>query len=189
MTIDQRSLQTEGKPVPLRMITILSVFSIAGVAIFSHQLFWKHYFQNRLTQAKKTWETQAVSHYRLQINYSAPFNCQQEVEIKNEKVIAVGKNTCASVPLVTVSELFQEISSIADGNKCGPNGCICDGQLGFKATYDNHFGYPNQLEISLDRQHQWLNFRPLNDHSGKYCTLIGFVGKRISVSGFTPIPS
>lgn len=171
-----------------RWITILMLLSIGGVAFWSHQLFLKNYSQHQLAQAQKNWQTQAISHYRLKINYSAPDNCQQEVEIKNEKVIAIKQNTCASIPALTVTDLFQEIASSADSQKCGPNGCACDGPVSVNATYDNKFGYPRQLEISLAHQKRWLYFHNLsNIYPGRSCTLIGFIGKKINVIAFTPI--
>ncbi|WP_066424138.1 DUF6174 domain-containing protein [Anabaena sp. 4-3] len=185
MQIDKRSPLAGLHPSHNLWITILMLLSISGVAFWSHQLFLKNYAQNQLAQAKKNWTTQAVNHYRLKINYTAPDNCQQELEIKNEKVIAISQNTCTNTPPLTVTKLFQEIATLTDSQQCGPNGCACDGTMSVHATYDNKFGYPSQLEISLAPEKRWLYLNPL--HSGKNCTLIGFVGKKISVSAFTPI--
>ncbi|HEY9636178.1 MAG TPA: DUF6174 domain-containing protein [Coleofasciculaceae cyanobacterium] len=159
----------------------LTLFGICAFSLNSSET-------NQLAAAKKTWNSRSVSHYRLSLKSSSPVDCQQEVEIQNEKVTVVRKNTCSTLPAMTVKDLFNKVASLADGKQCGPNGCACDGRLDVDAIYDPQFGYPRQLEIRLKPKNSWLDFDSWNGiFTGKACTAIGFVEQKITVIGFSPI--
>lgn len=173
----------------LRWLLIITIFLTSGIAIFANYRSFGSTSINQLVAAKKKWDAQNVKHYRLTLNYSQ-HDCQQEVEIKDQKVIAVKhkQNTCSTIPPQTVANLFTQIESAANGKECGPNGCACDGPVRIDAIYDAKYGYPNQLDFRLKPEQRWL----YSDYwrtqfLGEYCTLIGFVGKKITVSGFSPI--
>jgi hypothetical protein len=167
---------------------IVTVLAISGVALAHQGKFSQDKSLEELTAAKQKWQKNAVSHYRLTLNYSELNSCQQELEIKNEKVISRKKNTCSTIPSVqTVTELFQHIDS-ANNQKCGPNGCACDGPLAVDVVYDSKLGYPRQVGMRLQPQKRWLYYSSLEDfYPGTPCTLIGFINQNISVSEFTPI--
>ncbi|BAY38830.1 hypothetical protein NIES2111_31790 [Nostoc sp. NIES-2111] len=172
----------------LQWIIVFSILVISGFAYLSNQFIFSNVSKNKLETAQKNWNRKNISHYRLTINYSSPNNCQQEVEIKDDKIISVKQNTCISIPPSTVTELFKQIEAIADAKECGPNGCACDGTLGVDADYNPQFGYPLRVTTRLQPQKRWLYFNSLSDiYPGKPCTLIGFVNQEITVSKFTPI--
>jgi Family of unknown function (DUF6174) len=167
---------------------LITLFLTSSIAIFANNTFFGDTSSNRLEEAQKKWNAQDISHYRLTLNYTSHDNCQQEVEIKDEKVIAVRQNNCLTIPTQTITELFQQIQSSADGTKCGPNGCACDGPVDVNATYDSEYGYPRQLEMELAPKKRWLYLDYWrNQVQGKSCTLIGFVNQKVTVSNFTPI--
>jgi Family of unknown function (DUF6174) len=172
----------------LTWAVIITLFLTSGIAIFANRKLFLNTPTHELTAAKKKWAAQNITHYRLTLNYSIFNNCQQEVEIKDDKVIAVKQNTCSTIPLQTMTHLFSEIESAANGEKCGPNGCACDGPVRIDANYDAKYGYPNQLDFKLKPEQRWQYFDYWkNQLSGGACTLVGFVGNKITVSAFTPI--
>ncbi|BAY24153.1 hypothetical protein NIES2100_39460 [Calothrix sp. NIES-2100] len=167
---------------------IITLFLSSGIAIFANRTLFSKTSTHELAAAKKKWTAQNITHYRLTLNYSTFNNCQQEVEIKDDKVIAVKQNSCSTIPLQTITQFFTEIESAANGEKCGPNGCACDGPMRIDANYDPKYGYPNQLDFKLKPEQRWqyIDYWK-NQLSGGYCTLIGFVGNKITVSKFTAI--
>jgi hypothetical protein len=171
----------------LQGVLIITILLTSGIAIFAKSTFFSNTSINQLAAAKKNWAAQNVTHYRLTLNYSQ-HDCQQEVEIKEQKVIAVNQNTCSTIPPQTVTDLFTQIESAANGEECGPNGCACDGPVRIDAIYDAKYGYPNQLDFRLKPEQRWLYFDYWRTQFlGEYCTLIGFVNRKITVSAFTPI--
>ncbi|MFH7030109.1 MAG: hypothetical protein ACHBN1_33305 [Heteroscytonema crispum UTEX LB 1556] len=83
--------------------------------------------------------------------------------------------------------MFKQIESFADGKKCGPNGCACDGPIAVNAIYDAQFGYPRQLQTSLKPEKRWLYPDYWKNTFTGICTLIGFIDQKITVSAFSPI--
>jgi Family of unknown function (DUF6174) len=172
----------------LQWALIITLLLSSGIAIFVNRTLFLNTSTHELTAAKKKWAAQNITHYRLTLNYSTFNNCQQEVEIKNEKVIAVKQNTCSTIPLQGISHLFTEIESADNGEKCGPNGCACDGPVRIDANYDAKYGYPNQLSFKLKSEQRWQYFDYWkNQFSGGACTLVGFVNNKITVSDFSTI--
>lgn len=166
----------------LQWAIIISLLLSGGIAIFTNRALLINLSTHELTAAKKKWQAQNIQHYQATLNYSS-HNCQQEVEIKDDKIIAVKKNTCQTIPLHTITNLFTEIESAANGEKCGPNGCACDGPVRIDANYDPKYGYPIQLVFKLKPEQRWQYFDYWkNQFSGGYCTLVGFVGHKVEVS-------
>ncbi len=163
------------------MLAGLTLFGICAFSLNSSEA-------NQLAAARSKWISKSVSHYRLSLSYSSHVNCQQEVEIQNDKVIAVRKNTCSAMPAMTVTDLFKKVQSLADSKQCGPNGCACDGNVGVDASYDAKFGYPRQVQIRLKPENRWLNLGYwTNQFTGGACTAIGFVDQKITVRAFNPV--
>ncbi|MBD2252157.1 DUF6174 domain-containing protein [Nostoc parmelioides] len=172
----------------LEGIIIISILTISSIAYLSNQFIFKNAAKKQLAVAQKNWLKQGILHYKITINYLSPNKCQQEVEIKNETVVAIKKNTCTTIPPLTITEMFKEIELLATGKECGPNGCACDGTIGVDATYDDQFGYPRRVAIKLQPEKRWLHFNSLSDiYPGRNCTLVGYINKRIIVRDFTPL--
>jgi len=167
---------------------IVTVLAINGVVLANQETFSQDKSLEKLTIAKQKWQGKAVSHYRLTLHYSHLNDCQQQIEIKDEKVISRQKNTCATIPSVqTITDLFHHIES-ANNQKCGPNGCACDGPVAVNVIYDSQLGYPRQIEMQLQSQKRWLYYDSVEDfYPGRLCTQIGFINQKISVSEFTHI--
>ncbi|MBD2355005.1 hypothetical protein H6G41_10280 [Tolypothrix sp. FACHB-123] len=174
------------KPYLGWVITIALLLG-SGIAIFANRTLFLNSSNQELTAARKKWEAQSINHYQVTLNYPN-HNCQQEVEIKDNTVIAVKKNTCQTIPLKTITHLFTEIESAVNAEKCGPNGCACDGPVGIDANYDHKYGYPIKFEFKLKPEQRWQYFDYWkNQLSGGYCTLVGFVGHKVEVSSLTTI--
>jgi hypothetical protein len=142
-----------------------------------------------LSAARSRWATRPFSRYRLELEYGRLGYCRQSVEIKDERVVAVLKNTCAE-PVPTVSELFDRIERDlrALSGSCGPNGCACDGTLVVSATYDPQLGYPHSKRVDLDSAARWR----YPDYwerrvAGKYCTSWDMGREIITVVALTPM--
>lgn len=172
-----------------RGLLIVTSAALGSIALFGISTFLLASSKaHQLTAAKKKWVRQPVPHYRLSINYSTYDDCQQEVEVQNEKVIAVRQNTCPTIPALTVTDLFKQVESSASSKQCGPNGCACDGRIGVDTIYDAQFGYPSQVEIRLKPEERWLYKESWNNlFAGRECTLIGFIDQKITVRAFSPI--
>jgi len=103
----------------LEWIIIIFILSISSIAYLSNEFIFKNAAKKQLEVAQTNWLKQGISHYRITINYSSPNKCQQEVEIKNEAVVTIKKNTCTNIPPLTITEMFKEIELLATGKECG----------------------------------------------------------------------
>jgi hypothetical protein len=144
-----------------------------------------------LAAARALWDRRPFSRYRMATEHTGGLGtCRQDVEVRDERVIAVLSNTCPRSPM-TVTNLFVEIERyiLTIGGQCGPNGCDCDGPIGVDVIYDSRLGYPRQLEVRSKPELRWRYLaywrRVL---SGGGCTLVGFGGPAIEVVALTPLP-
>lgn len=161
-------------------IALLTITGIIGI---------NHYTQSpayQLATAKKRWATGGrPEHYQLKIKQVREASCQQELEIKNEQVIAaIKQKDCQSMPDYTVANLFNLIESNLEEEKCGPNGCECDGKFVVNAKYDRATGYPKQVELDLKKSFSLLQLLQavLPQNQSSACTLIGTQRVNLRVS-------
>lgn len=162
----------------LQKAIVVVLVIVSGIALFGYR---SNFAESPLTAARKKWIASAPESYILEINYSH-LRCKQVLEIKNEKIVATKQNTCSGTPLQTVTDLLGRIESVDKEDKCGPNGCECDGKIGVKATYDAKYGYPRQINIGLNAGKSWFNIESLTKmFSVKTCTLIGLSEENITV--------
>jgi hypothetical protein len=144
-----------------------------------------------LAPARAQWAARPFTHYRLATVHDGGLTaCRQDVEIADERVVAVFANTCSRSP-ITVTNLFLEVErfGMTIGGKCGPNGCACDGPIDVDVVYDPALGYPRRFEVRSkpERRWQYLGYwRGLALGSG--CTLVGFSGPSIEVVAIRPLP-
>lgn len=139
--------------------------------------------------AQARWSKRPFSCYRLVVDQVSPITCHYDVDIHTEKVVTTFQNTCPQ-PLMTVSDMFNVIGSQLRKHECGPNGCDCDGPIGILAKYDAQFGYPTQWEIRTRPELRWQSLFGWKQlfSANVYCTLIGFIGQKVTVSSLTPLP-
>jgi hypothetical protein len=141
-----------------------------------------------LAAAQRRWETRSFSRYRMVLETQAFGACRYEVEIHNERVTAILQRSCLS-PAPTVTDLFRAIQQQIGDERCGPNGCSCDGPIGAEVVYDPHLGYPTELLVRPQPQQRWRYpsyWKRVIFGGG--CTLIGWIGQRTTVLSLTPMP-
>jgi hypothetical protein len=169
--------------------------AIIGGVLLSLGIVALLYQQNtpsqKFQQAQQTWNAQKPNRYRMTVEYRTVSDlpgCQQEIEVQNEAIARVLRDTCQNqlnlVAPMTVSDIFARFYEPATQTICGPNGCQCDGAIRVHATYDSQFGYPHQIESRLERD--WLN--PSHWGFNTPCTQIGFIGEYIEVVSLKPLP-
>ncbi|HEX5691032.1 MAG TPA: DUF6174 domain-containing protein [Roseiflexaceae bacterium] len=141
-----------------------------------------------LAAAQHRWQARPFSAYRMIVETQAFGACRFEVEIHDEQVTAILERSCLS-PAPTVTDLFHTIQQHADENRCGPNGCACDGPIGAEVVYDAQLGYPTEVLVRPQAQQRW-RYPGYWKRAvfGGGCTLIGWIGQRITVLSLTPLP-
>ena len=168
--------------------TIVALLSCAAVGL---ALQWAPSQEQSLAAARALWDRRPFSRYRMVTEHTGGLEtCRQDVEVWDERVVAVLSNTCPRSPM-TVVNLFLEIERyiLTIGGQCGPNGCACDGPIGVDVVYDSRLGYPRRLKVRSKPEQRWqypAYWRRLL--SGGGCTLIGFDGPAIEVVSLTPLP-
>ena len=175
-----------------RRYLLCSLFGCGMAALLLGGLLTLWFFplkQYELDVARNRWATRPFSHYRLVVEYGALRYCRQDVEINDERVVAVLENTCTE-PIPTVTELFDRIERdiTTKSGHCGPNGCACDGTIRVIALYDAQLGYPIHKEIELSPRDRW--YYP--DYwkrrlTGGLCTSRGLGQETITVVALTPM--
>ncbi|MBD2459574.1 hypothetical protein H6G89_00830 [Oscillatoria sp. FACHB-1407] len=176
------------KPLGITAAIVGGVLLSLGVATLLYQ---RHAPRQQFKQAQQTWSTQKPDRYRMTVEYriltDSP-GCQQEIEVQNEAIARVVRDTCQNqlnlVTPMTVSDIFARFQTPATESTCGPNGCQCDGAIRIHATYDAQLGYPRQIESRLERD--WLN--PSHWGFNTPCTMIGFIGEHVGVVSLEPLP-
>jgi hypothetical protein len=149
-------------------------------------------------EAKQRWQARPFSAYRfLFVHDTGTHSCAYQVEIQDERVISVepAKTTSVqkanpscpqqpTVPVRSISQLFNQIQPYATEWTCGPNGCECD-RLEVSATYNTQWGYPETVVL---RQVAPLWWKQMEKGLGlPSCTLIGVGGPLFQVENLTPL--
>ncbi len=150
-----------------------------------------------LLAARERWERNPLSHYTMRVEYeSTHLTCTQEVEVRDEQVVEISRNTCSS-PLPpgapdlegwTVTRLFERIEKYIGQYEgtCGPRGCACNGPVRVQTRYDEARGYPRSIEIRSNSEERWL-FSGGSLFEGN-CGSFAFKGDRIEVVSIVAIP-
>jgi Family of unknown function (DUF6174) len=95
-----------------------------------------------LDAAQQRWDRRSFSHYRLTIEREQMVHkCQQSLEIRNEKIVAVLEDVCHTDPL-SVSGLFTLLRNDLTPSICDDEACLCRTLYQISPTYDESLGYP-----------------------------------------------
>ncbi|HNP86269.1 MAG TPA: DUF6174 domain-containing protein [Kouleothrix sp.] len=138
----------------LVVVVVLLVMSLA-VGLASARMPSAASRATALNDARRLWHAQGVAHYRLVMQ--APAWCRIDVEIQNERVLHVYKNSCPG-PAQAVTDLFALVERMnANPNQqyCGPNGCECVEQRFAQAEYDARSGFPTKIKMRRQRATNW----------------------------------
>jgi hypothetical protein len=109
--------------------------------------------QRNYLEAKRRWETQAPSFYRVSIS-SEP-SCVLESEVRDEQMARLVRADSCVHPARTVSELFTLIDRGDNSINCFFAGCICRLELVTSAQYDPVYGYPLAIKMRAIRSANW----------------------------------
>ncbi|MBL8097250.1 MAG: hypothetical protein JNL73_23935 [Anaerolineales bacterium] len=174
---------------PLAIAALIVVTVPALVGWFGWQA-WQSSPEYQFLQARRLWQSQATTHYRVEANYSTGFaQCHYDIEVKTRAVVRVHGLTClgsATTNTLTIESIFEVFSRYVDDRVCGPNGCTCEGAYVIRATYDPEWGYPktistvfqrNLIEVVLSGGESTINCRRARARID-----------RLEILSFTPLP-
>lgn len=174
-------------------LVLLAVFTSLGSATaligwFGWQA-WQETPESQFRQARTLWQSNAITHYRMEANFSNGFaQCHYDIEVKTRAVIRVHGLTClgsATTNTLTIESIFEVFGAYVDERVCGPNGCSCEGAYVVKASYDPDWGYPRTISTVFQRS---LLETLLSDESAVNCRQTRAQVRRIEILSFTPLP-
>ena len=114
---------------------------------------------SQFSLARRRWETNSISHYRMAANYSGNFSqCYYDFEVQQERIVHIYTMSClssAESKTLTVNGIFKSFERFATERVCSPNGCYCEGRYVVSATYDQTLGYPQRITTFFHRS--WLD--------------------------------
>jgi hypothetical protein len=143
------------------VLPILGVLLLVVIAFITAQFLGA--FQasptSQFSLARRRWETNSISHYRMAANYSGNFSqCYYDLEVRQNHVIHIFTMSCLSSAesrTLTIDGIFKNFAELATGRVCSPNGCYCEGTYVVSATYDQTLGYPQSITTYFRRS--WLD--------------------------------
>lgn len=106
-----------------------------------------------LSQARQRWDHRPFGAYKMTLE---EFNCLQDIEIQNERVISAKPWSRCQRDAKTITELFAIAKRDGDpGARCITLGCACDDQISVRTSYDPQYGYPREIYIRIAPQPNW----------------------------------
>ncbi len=109
-----------------------------------------------LERARDLWLAQKAQNYRIVVQQQiGTATCQQDIEVRNERITHVRQNDCDQPATWTASHLFAWVSQLErQGTQCYPSAQLCACRLfqSTQASYDPLFGYPQHVVYSLRMQ-------------------------------------
>ena len=104
--------------------------------------------------AKDRWAASMVSHYRMVVEAGNP--CRLEIEVRDERVVAVLHQDACGHPARTVTDLFKIIDRAPSPlYSCAPPNCVCRNVVTIYARYDEQLGYPRSIAVLAERELNW----------------------------------
>jgi hypothetical protein len=151
-----------------------------------------------LVAARARWDTRTFNRYQLAVQEETPAGgCRQELQIQDERIVAVVQNQCVRLPSWTVSNLFTWAAGLNDHVvRCYPSdvACVCHATYTAHASFDPQLGYPHQITYQWKLQTNWAYFghweRMLRTHELPNCeqtsrSAAGYIA--VTVISITPI--
>ncbi len=111
--------------------------------------------------AEQTWYAQPLDHYRLVIQHRTRTGvCEQDLEIRGDRVQTVYLNQCAQPPSWTVTRLFEWVKQLGQtASICYPSSvqCTCRVSTFTQVVFDSHMGYPQYIRYEWTLRPNWEN--------------------------------
>ncbi len=100
------------------------------------------------------WRNRSFSRYRMTATYAGTYpgiggGCRQEVEIYQERVVAVIENTCSETWSMTVTDIFELIQHFVGTGPTRPEASDGCNYYIVDAVYHAELGYPLNIENRL----------------------------------------
>lgn len=184
---------------PIQLFVGAALLLVALVAVVG----W-HYGAPRraLSQARSSWSTASVAHYRIVVRMQGWGGCLQDAEVRHERVVAVAANSCRYHNPRTVTALFAETERFLNGPELGSTcrrglpgrDCTCFAPFQTVAEYDHQYGFPRQVQVTVknyvpNRLH--LDYWRFVLRNGREPTCGGPVepaGRHLVIERFEPLP-
>ncbi|MEZ4668395.1 MAG: DUF6174 domain-containing protein [Anaerolineae bacterium] len=158
---------------------------------------------SELAAARERWAAQHITTYRIEVEYQRPFNtCQQDFKVEGDTISYKFSDSCtlgaaavsgsADDKLPTVARLFDQLEHDLNNPACGQNGCVCDGPIEMRVTYDPQRGYPQQIiyELRPDLRWRYLEYWIAQINGGlAQCPPTAYVGQTITVLSLEAAPT
>lgn len=138
--------------------------ALVGVLVAAFGLInWSSASGTREAQvrAERVWYAQPRHHYRMVIRQRTRTGvCEQDLEIRDERVQTVHLNQCAQPPIWTVPRLFSWVKQLGHpSGLCYPSSlqCTCRVSAHLEVTFDPQSGYPAQVRYEWGLRPNWEN--------------------------------
>ncbi|MDZ4721414.1 MAG: DUF6174 domain-containing protein [Roseiflexaceae bacterium] len=106
-----------------------------------------------LAHARALWEHRPFGAYKMTLE---EFHCFQDIEVRNERVVAKQPWSRCQRDAKTITELFAIAQRDGDpGARCITLGCACDDQISVQTSYDPQYGYPQEIYIRIEPHPNW----------------------------------
>jgi hypothetical protein len=109
--------------------------------------------------AQARWQTQQVPRYQLLVQEASQSEqCQQALQIEDNKIKQVVFNKCGTIAHWTVPNLFTWIAQHPEETtRCYPSTvtCVCYISYSIHATYDATYGYPIEMTSAWRLAPNW----------------------------------
>jgi hypothetical protein len=145
------------RPVLHKAALVLLLCTLIGL------LIWEADPAARHAAAQARWADRSFSRYRLEINERTPDReCTQTVEVHDEQVVRVLRNTCGRRVRWTVTGLFRRVeagqhSSPACARMAYGYSCVCQSFVETLVNYDPVLGYPHRVSAWGALRENWSN--------------------------------
>lgn len=119
-------------------------------------LGWEYAPARRFNEARMQWMEQPIPRYRLVIERPL-LNCQQDLEVRHERVVQVFEHTCP-IEELTMTDLFNRIDRLDGLNNLGflnTRTCGCESFINAAVQYDQELGYPTRVALFDRRVVNW----------------------------------
>lgn len=154
---------------------------------------------DELVAARARWAGNALARYRLVVREeTAGGGCRQDVQVQDERIVAVLQNQCVRLPSWTVSNLFVWAAGLERRSaRCYPSDvtCVCYAIYTADTRYDPQLGYPQQITYQWRLETNWAHIghwqRLYRNHELPNCALVSRrAGDYITVTvlSITPQP-
>jgi hypothetical protein len=108
-----------------------------------------------LANARNLWQQRPFGAYKMTLE---EFNCSQDIEVRNERVIEAKPWDRCQRDAKTMTELFAIAQRDGDpGARCITLGCACDDQISVQTSYDPQYGYPREIYIRIAPHPNWYH--------------------------------